>query len=393
MLGRPTLGSIFRAFGNGYLARRGATDRQYVVMKRIAACRTSVLGGHEYQCDSCGRTAIAWNSCRDRHCPACQGREAAEWVDAMRDRLLPTHYFHVVFTVPHELNLVMLFNKKRCYDILFEASAQTLKTILGDPAHLGAKPAFTSVLHTWTQELRYHVHVHSIVSGGGLSLDGRSWVASRPDFLAPVKVLSRVFRGKFLDLLSRAHADKEKPLLLLGDVAHLADRDEFDRLKDRLYLKEWVVYAKKPLRGPLAVCKYFARYTHRVGISNSRILSVADGRVRFLARHRAKDGTYLGMREQSLDAEEFIRRFLLHVLPRRYTRIRHYGLTAPANIKTLIPLARTLVEEAAALAKPVDEEQRDTEPPPDPSVCPKCGGRMMVLRIFDPERRDPFDTS
>ncbi len=391
MLVKPTLGAIFRTFGNGYLTRRGATDRQYVVMKRIAACRTSILGGHEYQCNSCGRTAIAWNPCRDRHCPACQGREAAAWVDAMRDRILPTHYFHVVSTVPHELNLVMLFNKKRCYDILFAASAETLKDILGDPERLGAKPAFTSVLHTWTQELNYHVHVHSIVSGGGLSLDGQSWVASRPNFLAPVKVLSRVFRGKFLELLSRAYADKKEPLVLRGDVAHLADPEEFDRLKRRLYLKEWVVYAKEPLRGPLAVCKYFARYTHRVGISNSRIVSVVDDRVHFMARHRAKDGTYLGMRERTLGVDQFIRRFLYHVLPRGYTRIRHYGLTAPGNIRSLVPLARGLIKEAGALARPEPEDDRD--PPPDPSVCPKCGGKMIVLRTFDPERRDPFDTS
>ena len=393
MLVEPTLGAIFRAFGRRYLARRGATDRQRVVMEHIAACRTPILGGHEYQCDSCGRTAIAWNSCRDRHCPACQGREAAAWVDAMRERILPTHYFHVVFTVPHELNLVMRFNKKRCYDILFEASAETLKTVLGDRERLGARPAFTSVLHTWTQELNYHVHVHSIVSGGGLSIDGQSWVASRPHFLAPVKVLSRVFRGKYLDLLSHAHADTAKPLVFRGDVAHLADRDEFDRFRRRLYLNDWVVYAKEPLRGPLAVCKYFARYTHRVGISNSRIVSVADGRVHFMARRRAKDGTYLGMREMSLDAEEFIRRFLLHVLPRRYTRIRHYGLTAPGNINELLPLACTLIERAGAVAEPDGEDARDTEPPPDPSICPKCGGRMILVRTFDPERRDPFDTS
>ena len=223
------------AFGAGYLACRRVGERLRAVMRDIVDCRTSALGGHKYVCKKCGLIKIAFNACRDRHCPKCQGRAAAKWVDKMRERILPTHYFHVVFTVPHELNLVMRFNKKRCYDILFKASAQTLKTILGDPTHLGARPAFTSVLHTWTQKLRYHVHVHSIVSGGGLSPDGQSWVASRPDFLAPVKVLSRVFRGKFLDLPSRAHADKKKPLVLRGDVAHLADRDEFDRLKDRLY--------------------------------------------------------------------------------------------------------------------------------------------------------------
>jgi hypothetical protein len=237
----------------------------------------------------------------------------------------------------------------------------------------------------------YHVHVHAIVSGGGLSLDGQSWVASRRNFLVDVKVLSKMFRGKYLAFLKRALEDTKHPLTLVGDVARLADPAEFDRFKRRLYLKKWVVYAKKPLRGPLAVCKYFARYTHRVGISNRRIVSVADARVRFLARHRAKDGTYLGMRERSLHVDQFIRRFLLHVLPRGYTRIRHYGLTAPGKIKALVPLARGLIKEAGALATPEPEDDRG--PPPDPSVCPKCGGRMIVLRTFDPERRDPFDTS
>ncbi|MGB2823967.1 MAG: transposase [Phycisphaerae bacterium] len=390
----PTLGAIFRAFGGEYLKRRGATERQRAVMRHIATCRTPALGGHKYACDSCDhRSVITWNSCRDRHCPLCQGRESAKWVDAMRQRILPTHYFHVVFTVPHELNFLMLLNKKRCYDILFKASAETLKKVLGDPKRLGAKPAFTSVLHTWTQDLQFHAHVHAIVSGGGLSLDKKSWVASRPNFLAPVKVLSRVFRGKFLELLSHAQADCDDPLVLRSDVACLADRDEFDRFKSRLRLKDWVVYVKEPLRGPLAVCKYFAGYTHRVGISNKRIVAVTDGRVRFLARHRAKDGTYLGMRELSLDADRFISRFLLHVLPRGYTRIRHYGITAPGNIKTQIPLACALIKEANALAKPDGEDDRDTQPPTDPSVCPKCGGRMLLLQTFDPVRRDPFDTS
>ena len=285
----------------------------------------------------------------------------------------------------------MLCNKQRCYDILLKASAETLKTVLGDPKHLGAKPAFTSVLHSWTQELNYHVHAHAIVSGGGLSLDKKSWVASRPDFLAPVKVLSEVFRGKYMELLSRAYVDKKKPLQFHRGAAHLRDRDEFDNLKNGLYLKDWVVYAKKPLHGPIAVCKYFARYTHRVGISNKRILRVANNRVYFNARHRDKKGKYLGMRERSLEVYEFIRRFLLHVLPLGYTRIRHYGITAPRNIKQQVPLASELIREAKADVKPEPEEER--EPPTDPTVCPECGGTMLLVGLVDPERRDPFDTS
>lgn len=388
----PTLGAIFRAYGASYLERCGATDRQRAVMRHIEECRTPALGGHEYECDSCDHTAIAWNSCRDRHCPQCQGREAAAWVDRMRSRLLPTHYFHVVFTIPHELNVLVLLNKKRCYDIQFKAASETLQTILRDPKRLGATPAVTSVLHTWTQRLEYHVHIHCLVSGGGLSLNGASWISSPRNFLVHVKVLSRMFRGKYLDFLERALADTKDPLTLKGDVATLADPEEFARFKRRLYLKKWVVYAKEPLRGPLGVYKYFAGYTHRVGISNGRILSVVDGQVRFLVRHRAKDGTYLGMRTESLEVHRFIRRLLLHVLPRGYTRIRHSGLTAPNNVNTRLPVAREfLAEEAAARAERVAEEKLD--PPPDPSVCPKCGGRMLAVRVIDPDPRRPFDTS
>jgi len=384
----PTLGAIMAAFGAGYRACRRVTERARAVMRHITECRTSALGGHEYACKACGLIKIAWNQCRDRHCPQCQGPKAAKWVDAMRERILPTHYFHVVFTVPHELNPLMLLNKQRLYDILFAASADTLKTILGDPKHLGARPAFTSVLHTWSQELNLHAHVHAIVSGGGLSLDGTSWVASRPNFLAHVKVLSKRFRRKYLELLSRAYADKKEPLVLPDELKH---RTQFKRLKSRLKHKKWVVYAKKPLRGPIAVCKYFAGYTHRVGISNKRILRVEGDRVVFLARHHDKKGKYLGMRERSLQVYEFIRRFLLHVLPLGYTRIRHYGITAPGKIKEQIPLASKLIREAKADVEPEPEEER--EPPTDPTVCPECGGAMLLVRLVDPERRAPFDTS
>ena len=311
----------------------------------------------------------------------------------MRDRLLPTHYFHVVFTIPHELNVLVLLNKERMYDIQLAASAETLKTILADPHRLGAKPAFTSVLHTWTQELKFHVHVHSIVSGGGLSPDRQSWIASPRNFLVHVTPLSEVFRGKYIDLLERALADTERPLNLVGDVACLRDPDEFDRFRRRLCHEDWVVYVKEALDGPVEVCKYFARYTHRVGISNKRIVSASDGRVTFLARHRAKDGTYLGQRHVTLSAHAFLRRFLLHTLPRGYTRIRHYGLTAPTNVKTLLPLARGLVKESAAAADVVDANDDRGDPPPDKSVCPECGGRMIVLRVIHPQHTEHFDTS
>jgi hypothetical protein len=388
---QPTLGAIFRVFGDSYLTSRRVRNEQRAVMYRVATCRTPILGGHLYACESCGRPVTAWNSCRDRHCPQCQGREAADWVDAMRGRLLPTHYFHLVFAVPHELNLLILYNKKTCYDIHFRAVAETIKDLLADPKRLGAKPAFTSVLHTWNQELSFHTHVHSIVSGGGLSLDGRSWVASDPRFLISNRVLSPVFRGKYIELLVRAYADDQ--LTLDDDLAHLADPNEFERFKRSLYRNDWYVHAEKPLRGPLAVCKYFAGYTHRVGISNKRIIAVRDGRVYFLARKNAKDGTYAGTQTKSLEAHEFMRRFLMHALPYGYTRIRHYGLSAPGNVNTQLALARTLIIDAGAETKPDREDDPATTPPPDPSVCPQCGGRMIVLKTFDPERRNPFDTS
>jgi hypothetical protein len=399
MAGVATLGAIFRACGGEYLRRHGATARQRAVMRHIATCHTPVLGGYEYQCESCGRTAIAWHSCRDRHCPDCQRKESAEWVDRMRSRLLPTHYFHLVFTIPHELNLIVLLNKERCYDIHFKAVAESIKTVLGDPKRLGARPAFTAVLHTWTQELAYHVHIHCIVSGGGLSLDGTTWVPSRRNYLVPERVLSPVFRGKYLDFLARAYADRECPLELPGDAAVYADPDEFRRLKDRLYRKKWVVYAKAPLQGALAVATYFAGYTHRVGISNKRILGMDDGRVRFLARHRARDGTYLGMRERELSADSFIGRFLLHVLPHSYTRIRHYGITAPGNMKTLVPLATRLIVQAGALLEPpaaagsAPVTAPPLAPPPEQPVCPHCGGRVLLARRIEPLRQDPFDSS
>jgi len=379
------------AFGAGLLACRELGERARAVMRHIIQCRTSALGGHEYACNMCGHIKNTWNACRDRHCPKCQGRDAAKWVDKMRDRILPTHYFHVVFTVPHELNPLIRCNQERCYDITFAAAAKALKNVLGDPEYLGAKPAFTSVLHTWTQELNYHVHVHAIVSGGGFSLDGKSWVASSPTFLVPVEVLSREFKEQYVRLLKRAYTDKKKRLRFHGNASHLARPDKFTVLTGWLENIDWVVYAKKPLRGPIAVCKYFAGYTHRVGISNKRILRVEGDRVVFLARHHDKKGRFLGMRERSLQGREFVRRFLLHVLPLGYTRIRHFGITAPGKIKEQIPLATELIREAQADVKPEPEEERD--PPPDPSVCPECGGTMLLVGLVDPERRDPFDTS
>jgi len=391
--GRParltaaTVADVFRTYGPSYRDRFNTGPRQRAVMRHIESCRTPALGGHEYVCDSCGHTVILWNSCRDRHCPTCQKRETAEWLKARLRRLLPTHYFHPVFTVPHELNPLVYCNRKTCYDILFRAASETLKEIARDGKHLGAEIGFTAVLHTWSRTLSFHVHLHCVVTGGGLSADGSMWIASREDFFLPVRVLSEVFRGKFLDYLSRAY--REGDLTFKGSSAPLAEGCEFRRLKDRLYRKKWHVYVKPPIAGREAAFKYLARYTHGVAISDSRIVGVEGngktGRVTFTYRDpRDGDRTKL----MTLDAHEFIRRFLLHALPRRYTRIRHYGLLAPSNVKTKLEHARGLLGAAAA-PDPVNASDERPGETTDAAltahVCPVCGGIMIVSRVIVPE--------
>jgi hypothetical protein len=392
-----TVAGVFREYEPSYRDRFGATARQRAVMRHIESCRTPALGGHEYACGSCRHTMILWNSCRDRHCPTCQKRETAEWLKARLRRLLPTHYFHPVFTVPHELNPLVYCNRKTCYDILFKAASETLKHIARDDRHLGAEVGFTAVLHTWSRTLGFHVHLHCVVTGGGLSLVGPNedskWIASREDFFLPVRVLSKVFRGKFLDYLSRAY--REGDLAFKGNSASLADPDEFRRLKDRLYRKKWHVYVKPPIAGREAAFKYLARYTHRVAISDSRILSVEGhgetGRVTFTYRD-PKDGDRTKL--MTLDAHEFIRRFLLHVLPRGYVRIRHYGLMAPSNVKTKLQRARELLSAGLTTGGQSDEDSSDAsaddeDPRPELPVCPVCGEIMILSRVIEPEPRFP----
>jgi len=386
---RATVADIFREHGPSYRDRFPATARHSAVMRHIESCRTSALGGHEYVCDSCGHTVMLWNSCRDRHCPTCQKRETAEWLESRLQRLLPTHYFHPVFTIPHELNALVLSNRKTCFDILFKAASETLKEIARDGKHLGAEVGFTAVLHTWSRTLGLHVHLHCVVTGGGLSPDGSRWIASREDFFLPVRVLSKVFRGKFLDYLARAY--REGDLAFKGGSSPLADRREFRRLKDRLYRKKWHVYVKPPIAGREAAFKYLAGYTHRVAISDSRIVRVdpdgTTGRVTFTYRD-PKDGDRTKV--MALDAHEFIRRCLLHVLPRQYTRIRHYGLRAPSNVNTKLERARELLAAAPA---PDSEAQKTPEAEPDPTprapLCPVCGETMILVRTVDPEPCSP----
>jgi hypothetical protein len=314
---------VFRAAGEVYRRTHALTAEEWAAMRAIEVCRTPVLGGHVDVCDACTFTRPAYNSCRNRHCPKCQALAQAAWVDKRMAYVLPTHYFHVVFTLPHELGRLARGNRKTIFDLLFSAAARTLLKLGNDDRRLGALLGVTAVLHTWTRDLRFHPHVHCIVTGGGLRPTGDRWVFSRAKYLFPIRMLSDLFRGKFLDGLARLY-DRGK-LDLGGACAGLADRSVFGRLKDTLYRKDWVVYAKRPFTGPEQVFKYLGRYTHRVGISNHRLVSFDEGRVCF----RTKDS-----KQVTVTAEEFIRRFLVHVLPDGFVKIRHFGLLASSNLRT-----------------------------------------------------------
>lgn len=356
------------------------------MLKHIAECRTAALGGHVEACDSCAHQRIAYNSCRDRHCPKCQNTARAEWITERLERLLPVPYFHVVFTIPDELNPLALRNKKAIFDILFAAASQTLLTIARDKKHLGAQVGFTMVLHTWGQNLLFHPHVHCVVTGGGLSPDGEHWVAAREKYLLPVKVLGKLFRGKFLAALDLAFQNGE--LDFAGSTAELAVPEAWRRFKAPLYRKDWVVYAKPPFGGAEQVFKYLGRYTHRIAISNHRLVDFADGKVTFSWKDYA-DGCQ--KKFMTLDAVEFLRRFLLHVLPHGFVRIRHYGVCASSNVNTKLVAAQQLLEPQAKPPKPEPTEvkpwwQRFLEQTGvDMLACPSCGaGRMHPTRALSP---------
>jgi hypothetical protein len=302
-------------------------------MRDIETCRTAVLGGHVDVCDACGHSVPSYNSCRNRHCPKCQALTAAKWVAERMDRILPTHYFHGVFTLPAELRALCRRNPERLYDLLFEATSHALLQLGRDPERLGAQLGFTAVLHTWTRALEYHPHVHVIVTGGGLATGGDRWITADPGYLFPVQVQSVLFRGKFLDGLRRIYAAGD--LDLGGKCSDWASPAGFRVLLDRLYALDWVVYAKRPFAGPEQVFKYLSNYTHRVGLSNRRLVSLDAGGVCF----RTKDGKTV-----TLAPQDFIRRFLLHVLPSGFVKIRHYGLMASSNAKTKLVVARRLLE-------------------------------------------------
>jgi len=382
---RPALGlsDILHAQGAAYRqAHAGHLSLgQLQVMAAIEQCRTAALGGHVAACGDCGHTRIAYNSCRNRHCPGCQGSAAHAWLAARQADLLPVPYYHLVFTLPAPIADIAYQNKAAIYAILFKATAETLLTIAADPKHLGARIGFTAVLHTWGSAMTHHPHLHCIVPGGGFSPDGRRWIACRPGFFLPVRVLSRLFRRLVLAHLTAAHGAGQ--LAFFGDHAGLADPQAFARHLAPLREQEWVVYAKRPFAGPEAVLAYLARYTHRVAIANSRLLRLDETGVTF----RWKDYRLEGRtrhKTMTLPPAEFIRRFLLHVLPAGFHRIRHYGFLANARRVANVVQARALIAETALLPRP-DEKPPNSEPPfASPLPCPHCGGIMAVIETFLP---------
>ena len=390
---------IFRQHGPQYRQAHAETlsRGQRRVMGAIERCRTAALGGHVERCDACGHLRIAFNSCRDRHCPKCQSLARAQWLEERQAELLNVEYFHVVFTLPEPIAALAYQNKKLLYDMLFHASAQTLRTIAADPEHLGAEIGFLSILHTWGQNLLHHPHVHCVVPGGGISPDGSRWIGCRPGFFLPVRVLSRLFRRLFLEALQKSF--EAGALQFFSDLEPLRDEAAFAAYLAAAANTEWVVYAKAPFGGPAQVLRYLGRYTHRVAISNNRLLGLEDGRVRFLWKDYKHEGA---KRVMDLAAEEFIRRFLLHVLPEGFQHLRSYGFLANRYRETKIALCRKLL----GTPKPACDELTETLDYRDRYEqltgislrdCPVCGrGHMVCIESFPAgsfPRAVPADTS
>jgi hypothetical protein len=368
---------IIRQHGNSFIAK----NRSWLmwlhlrVLYAIEFCRTATLGGHLDRCSQCSYEAISYNSCRNRHCPKCQTNARDKWLAERSKELLPVSYVHVVFTLPHELSWLTLQNKEVVYDLLFRTSAATLLEVAADPKHLGVEIGFLSVLHTWGQNLQHHPHIHCVIPSGGLSLDHQRWIHPRYAFFLPVKVLSRVFRGKFVAGLKRAF--RQGKLTFPGSLQALAREKAFHAFFRPLFRQDWVVYAKRPFGGPEHVLHYLARYTHRVAISNHRLVSVADGKVTF----RWKDYAHSSkQRKMTVTAEEFLRRFMLHVLPRRFVRIRFSGFLANRCRKHLLPLCQQLLEGGLPQRA---EAPGSSEAKPAPAwLCPHCGGPMMLIETL-----------
>src|SRR5215467_679219 len=376
-MSRPPLevADLIRSAGAAFIER----NRQWIrgkhvkVLLAIARCRTAALGGHLDECTRCGhRAPISYNSCRNRHCPKCQTAARERWIAARRRELLPTRYLHIVFTLPHRLAPLVLQNKKVLYDLLFRTSAETLQEVARDPRHLGAEIGFFSVLHTWSQQLNAHPHVHCVVPAGGLSLDHTRWVRSRENYFLPKEVLREIFRGKFVAALKQAFRDGQ--LNFHGDLKLLAQTKTFAAWLRPLYRQDWIVYLKRPFGGPEYVLQYLGRYTHRVAISNHRLVSLADGKVIFRWRDSAHNNEQKLM---TLSLDEFLRRFLLHLLPKGFVRIRNFGFLANRRRSTLLPLCFHWF--GSAQEPQAEQGASSSKDSSDLYHCPKCGGPMKVI--------------
>jgi hypothetical protein len=390
--GSPEVADVFRRYGEAYRQQRGValSTAQRRAMSAIELCRTAALGGHVEQCDSCGHQRISYNSCRSRSCPKCQSLARAQWLENRHAELLDTEYFHVVFTVPDEIAVIAYQNKAQVYDILFRAAAETLRTIAADPAHLGAEIGFFAVLHTWGQKLLHHPHLHCVVAGGGLSSDSTRWIACRPGFLLPVPVLSCLFRRLFLEHLDKAFLAGK--LAFFSSLQKIRERAAFLRHLAPIRRAKWVVYAKAPFAGPQQVLDYVGRYTHRIAISNNRLLSIDEDKVRFHWKDY-RDGNR--QKVMTVSAEEFIHRFLLHVLPERFHRIRYYGFLGNRHRAHKLARCRELL--AMPVPEPSDgqseKDYRDRyEELTGVSLkqCPACHqGHMVIIETFDGIRTRP----
>lgn len=382
------MADVIQAYGTEYKRTHRLPQRHARTLRDIASCRTAVLGGHVDQCDTCGYERISYNSCRNRHCPKCGSLAKEKWLRARKEELLPVPYFHIVFTLPDDLNRLALINQRVIYTILFQATAQTLLHLGRDKKHLGAEVGLIAVLHTWGQNLMNHPHVHCIVPGGGLSQDKTRWIESRKNFFIPVHVLSRVFRGKFLEQLKKAYHAKR--LKCVGKVASLESRENFQKLLDRLYSKEWIVYAKQPFGGPEQVLAYLGRYTHRVAISNHRLVGISNGKVSFQWRDYRDHNREKIM---TLDAHEFLRRFLLHVLPEGMCKIRYYGFLCNRKRQDLLEKCRTLLDAPMPDVEPESvtwQEELLKLTGIDVLVCPSCHtGKMLNERMLQPKQHAP----
>ena len=376
---------IFRQHGPAYRKSHRLPRNHLRVMRAIEVCRTAVLGGHRDKCDNCGHMEISYNSCRNRHCPKCQTLRKEKWIADRNEDLLPIEYFHVVFTIPSELNHLVSMNQKVLYDLLFRSASETLMELANDPKHLGAKIGVIGILHTWGQNLMDHPHIHCIVTGGGI--DGERWVSCRKGFFIPVRVMSALFRGKFLSHLNNHF--KRGELAFPGSISHLKEQGTFASFRNQLYQKKWVVYCKPPFDGAKGVLQYLGRYTHRIAISNNRIIAIRDGNVSFLWRDYA-DGNR--PKTMMLQTFEFIRRFLLHVLPARFVRIRHFGLLANRTRKDNIALCRKILGDGKTatkekIVKETWQEQLFRICGIDVTTCPVCQkGKMFRMAPLFPYR-------